>query len=202
MDPICGSQSNKVGTRKLRQLQPLFFCLVYGCGHLPKNPSKQILAFHICRQPHLTTLAHQPLLTSHTLKMAKESQMTRNNARYEPYNSSRRPNRRRESPSLNSSGNQGIIHQNQPDTGIYMFLDDLYRLYGGPDMAQLFRKYAGQSGVLGEAIEMWLLFKDVSTLVTSSFRVPFQTDARWVVRCANVARQTLSALPRLQRFIP
>ena len=162
-------------------------------------PQEQILAFHILPP---ATLAHQPSLTSYTVNMAKESQTTRNNARYKPYNSSRRPNHRRESPSPNKTGNQGNIHQDQPDTGIYRFLDGLYRLYGGPDMAQLFRKYAGQSGVLGEAIEMWLLFKDVSILLTSSFWVPFQTDARWAVRCASGARQTLSALPRLKRLIP
>ena len=100
--------------------------------------------------------------------MAKESQMTRNNARYQPYTSARRPNRRRESPTPNSSGKQAEIHQKQPDASIYGFLDALYSRYGGADLTQLFRKYTGQSGVLSDAITTWLLFNDVSTLLTSS----------------------------------
>ena len=104
--------------------------------------------------------------------------MTRKNARYQPYNSSRRLNRRRESPPPNRSGNQAELHQKQPDTSIYGFLDDLYSRYGGTDLAQLFRKYARQSGVLSDAITMWLLFNDVSTLLTSSSWLAFQTDAR------------------------
>ena len=110
--------------------------------------------------------------------MAKESRMTRNNARYEPYNSSRRLSRRQEPPRQNNPGYQGDLHQKQPDTSLYRFLDDLYTRYGGPDLAQLFHEYAGQSGAVGEAIEMWLLFKGVSTLPTPSLRFPFQTDVQ------------------------
>ena len=129
-----------------------------------RTPPNKPLPFTFCSQPHLTALAHPPTLTSYTINMAKESRMTRNNARYEPYNNSRRPNR---GPPPDSSGNQPQIHHQQPDSSIYEFLDDLYSRYGGKDLAQLFRKYAGQSGVLGEGITMWLLFNDVSTLPPS-----------------------------------
>ena len=110
--------------------------------------------------------------------MVKESQMTRNNTRYQPYNSSRRLNRRQELPPPNSSGNQAELHQKQPDTSIDGFLDELYSRYGGTDLAQLFCKYARQSGMLSDAITMWLSFNDVSTLCTSSSWLALQTDAR------------------------
>ena len=188
---------------KPRQLSTSLFCLVYGCAYLFKDASKQTFAFHILQPATPDRSCPPPSLTSYTINMAKESRTTRNNARYEPYNSSRCPNRRRESSPPNSLGNQRQIHYQQPDGSIYGFLDDLYSCYGGADMAQLFRKYAGQSGVLGEGITMWLLFNDVSTL--PHYGSPSRPTRGWLIgtfRCASVARQTLSAPPRVKRLIP
>ena len=153
------------------QLSMSLVCLVCGCGH-PQGPAQiNLWPFDFCRQPHLITLAHSPSLASYTISMAKESKLTRNNARYEPYNSSRRPDRRRGSPPPNNWGNQ-----DRSNSSIYRFLDDLNKRYGGHDLSQLFHKHAGQSGALGEAINMWLLFDNVSALLTSISSLLFQTD--------------------------
>ena len=53
MDLICGGQSNKVGTCKFQQLQHLSFCLVYGYGHLPRTPLKQIFGFSHFAASHI-----------------------------------------------------------------------------------------------------------------------------------------------------
>jgi len=108
--------------------------------------------------------------------MAKDSKMTRKVARYDPYNCSRRPDRRRGSPPPNNPGNRAQLNQNQPNSSIYRFLDDLHGRFGGNDLRQLFRQHAGQSGELGEAIRIWLLFDDVSALLTSSLWLSSQTD--------------------------
>jgi len=137
--------------------------------------------------------------------MAKESQMTRKNARYDAYNSSRRPDRRRGSPPPNNWGNRAEIHQDQPNRTIYKFLDDLHRRYGGDDLRQLFREHAGQSDELGEAIGIWLLFDDVSTLLTSSSWLPSscRLTRGWLIgntRCASVANQNLPTVPMLKNL--
>ena len=181
----------------------IFVSFFWSVDTFSRTPPNKPLPFTFCSQPHPTALAHPPLLTTYTINMAKESRMTRNNARYEPYNSSPRPNHRQESPPLNSLRNQPQIHHQQPDGSIYGFLDDLYSCYGGADMAQLFRKYAGQSGVLGEGITMWLLSNDVSPL--PHYGSPSRPTYGWLIgnfRCASIARRTLSTPPRLKRLIP
>lgn len=100
--------------------------------------------------------------------MAKEPQITRNNTRYKPYNSSRRAHRRRGSPPPENWGNRAQVHQHSLDGSIYNFMDDLHMRYRGDELSQLFREYASQSGALGQAIKTWLQFDDVSRLLASS----------------------------------
>ena len=96
--------------------------------------------------------------------MFKELQITRNNTRYEPYNSSRRPHRRRGTPPPENWGNRAQGHQNPLDDSIWNFMEDLHTRYRGDELRQLFRDYASESGALGQAIKTWLQFDDVSRL--------------------------------------
>ena len=111
---------------------------------------------------HLSTLVDWPLLTSYTINMVKGPQSTRTNTRYDPYDSSRRPHRRRGTPPPDNWGNRAQTHQSALDSRIYDFLEDIHACDKGGALRRLFRKHARQSGPLGQAIKTWLQYDDVS----------------------------------------
>ena len=102
-----------------------------------------------------------------TIIMGKGPQITRQGARYEPYQSSSYlPYRRRGSPPPDSCGNRAGSHHVQLSDSIFGFLEDLNTRYGGRDLRELFRDHAGQPGALGQSIEKWIHDDEVSILVT------------------------------------
>ena len=97
--------------------------------------------------------------------MAKKPSMTRQNTRYEPYHGALRGHRQRGSPPPNNPGNQARTHHDQLNNSIYEFLENLYTHYSGHNLLELFREHARQTGALGRAIETWLQYNDVSSLL-------------------------------------
>ena len=49
------------------------------------------------------------------------------------------------------------------------FLETLNTLYGGQGLREFVREHANQHGPVGEAIETWIRYDEVSTLLTSSY---------------------------------
>ena len=117
-------------------------------------------------------LAHtQPSLaynTPHTVNMGKELLMARQGIRYEPYSVKSLARRRRGSPPPGSQGIRAGRHRAQLTGGVFDLLDDLNTRYGSGDLRELFRAHAKQPGSLGHAIETWIKYDEVSTLLASS----------------------------------
>ena len=92
----------------------------------------------------------------------------RQGTRYEPYSKSSLARRRRGSPPPDRWGARAGNRHAQLTGGIFDLLDDLNTRYGSHDLRQLFRGHANQPGVLGQAIQTWIQYDEVTTLLTSS----------------------------------
>ena len=46
-------------------------------------------------------------------------------------------------------------------------LEDINTRYGGREMREVFRDHVNQSGALGKALDTWVRYDEVSTLLTS-----------------------------------
>jgi hypothetical protein len=99
--------------------------------------------------------------------MSKEPLTARPSTRYEPYHATLLAHRRQGSPPSGNWGNRASTRSYQLNGRIYAFLEDLHTHYGGHELRELFREHARQTGALGEAIETWLQYDEVSRLPTS-----------------------------------
>ena len=135
------------------------------------SPTKH-LAFQLSyHQPHPSTSRTQPSLaynTPHTVNMGKEPVMACQGIRYEPYSIKSPARRRRGSPPPGTWGIRAGSHRAQLTGGIFDLLDDLNTRYEGSDLRELFRAHASQSGSLGQAIETWIKYDEVTALLASS----------------------------------
>ena len=112
--------------------------------------------------------------------------MARQGIRYEPYSIKSLARRRRGSPPPGSWGIRAGSHRAQLTGGIFDLLDDLSTRYGSGDLRELFRVHANQPGSLGQAIETWIKYDEVTTLLASSSFWAVQTG----VLLANSLFQT------------
>ena len=100
--------------------------------------------------------------------MGKEPVMACQGIRYEPYSIKSPARRRRGSPPPGSRGIRAGSNRAQLTGGIFDLLDDLNTRYGSGDLRELFRAHANQPGSLGQAIETWIKYDEVSTLPAPS----------------------------------
>ena len=147
--------------------------LVSGCCGRMKNQSNKAFRLSTFLPPATSEhLAHtQPSLaynTPYTAKMGKEPVMVCQGIRYEPYSIKSSARRRRGSPPPGSRGIRAGSHRAQLTGGIFDLLDDLNTRYESSDLRKLFRAHANQPGSLGQAIETWIKYDEVTKLLTSS----------------------------------
>ena len=153
--------------------------LVFGCCGRMKGPVQQSLWLfnylatgHILASSHPRILAHpHPSLvynTPHSVNMGKEPVVMCQGTRYEPYSKSCLARRRRGSPPPDRRGIRAGSRHAQLTGGIFDLLDDLHARYGSHDLRELFRGHANQPGALGQAIQTWIQYDEVTTLLTSS----------------------------------
>src|SRR5258706_10783593 len=133
-----------------------------------KEPVQQSLwPFNYLATGHIRassrTLPSLAYNTPHTVNMGKEPQMARQGTRYEPYRNSPLTRRRRGSPPPARWGTRAGSGRAQLTGSIFDLLDDLNTRHGSHELRQLFRDHANQRGVLGQAIETWIMYDEVIT---------------------------------------
>ena len=151
---------------------PAYFLCLWLCqsGHLLKpRPNKSLAIQVLCPQPHPSTHAHSPSHTSYTTKMSKQPSATRQNTRYDPYQSSDRPCRR---PGLRPRRNRAEAHHSQPSGNVCQPHSESHQSSRGHDLPQLPGKHASQPNGFAQAIDMLLAASDVSAFLNSFLESP------------------------------
>jgi len=126
--------------------------------------------------------------------MGKLHSMTRQGTRYEPYLSSFRRHRTLGSPPPEGWGHRAGSHNAHLTGNIFDFLEDLNTRYGGPDLREIFRDHATQHGALGQSLETWIQYDEVSISVTPFLWTLSSLACLWLIRqfrSGNLASQSL-----------
>jgi hypothetical protein len=93
--------------------------------------------------------------------MPKYLQQTRRNTRYEPYPATQLAQRRRGPSPPSQRSNRAPTYQEQLNSRVFKFFEDLYKRHGAHDLCDLFNEHASWNGPFSQAVGTWLRYHKV-----------------------------------------